>query len=221
MSRKKRKSDTTGQKTEIPVTDGSACPEAQTAPTDKGTPEADVQRTPEQQLDATTAERDDLLVRLQRVSADYVNYQKRVQRDIGEAHQFAVTELVKALLDVLDDLERAIEHAESNHDKDDPLLVGTNLVYQKAQAVLKRFGVEPIEGMGCPFDPSRHEAIMQQPTADAEPMTVVAQTLRGYVLNGRMIRPAKVVVASPLPQEDNGDQADPHASQKGRENADV
>ena len=116
--------------------------------------------TLEQQLAAALAERDDLLGRLQRVSADYLNYQKRVQKTIEEAHQFANAELLKSLIDVVDDLERAIEHAQANHPADDPLLVGTKLVFQKAMDLLKRHGVEPIEAQGA-FDPAIHQALMQ------------------------------------------------------------
>ena len=75
-----------------------------------------------------SAERDDLMERLQRVSADYLNYQKRVQRDIAEARQFANTELVKSLLPVLDDMERALASAREDRARDDPLFDGLELV---------------------------------------------------------------------------------------------
>ena len=83
-------------------------------------------------LESLRAERDDLLARLQRVSADYLNYQKRVQRDIADAREFANAELIKSLLAVLDDMERALEAAKANHAADDPLLVGMQLVHDKA-----------------------------------------------------------------------------------------
>ncbi len=160
-------------------------------------------------IEALQAERDDLLGRVQRVSADYLNYQKRAARDMEEARQYANADLAKAMLDVLDDLERAVEHARANHPEDDPLLVGTDLVYQKALAALKRFGVEPVESLGCPFDPVLHQAVLQQPTPDVEPMTVVAEAQRGYTLHGRIIRPTMVVVASaPEPAEDTAPDAD-------------
>ncbi|NQU76390.1 MAG: nucleotide exchange factor GrpE [Planctomycetes bacterium] len=146
-------------------------------------------------LEELTAERDNLLARLQRVSADYLNYQKRALREIEEARQFAVTGPILALLDVMDDLERAIEHARANHDSGDPLLVGTDLVYKKALDVLKRFSVEHIEALGRAFDPAMHDAILQQPAENVEPMTVISEVQKGYVLKGRTIRPAKVVVA--------------------------
>ncbi len=152
---------------------------------------------------ALAAERDDLLARLQRVSADYLNYQKRVQKEIAEAREFANAELIKSLLVVLDDMERAMRAAEENHAEDDPLLAGMRLVYDKALDVLARYGLHPIEADGQPFDPTRHEAIMQEPSYLHETPTVLRQFQRGYELRGRVIRPARVAVSSPpeLPAE--------------------
>ncbi len=144
------------------------------------------------------AERDDLFARLQRVSADYLNYQKRVQREIAEARDFANADLIRELLGVLDDMERALEAARENHHADDPLLAGMQLVYDKALEVLARHGVTPIEAEGQPFDPNRHEAMMQQP-ADVDAPTVVGELQRGYELKGRLIRPARVIVGMPEP----------------------
>ena len=181
MSKKKRKDPTPSPPEGEPPAAGEA--EARTEPAAELDP-AELAR-----------QRDDLTARLQRVSADYLNYQKRVQRDIDEMRRFGITDLVRALLDVLDDLERAIAHAAENHEDDDPLLAGTKLTHQKAIDVLKRFGVEPIEAEGLPFDPARHEAIARVPSADLEPMTVLTETQKGYILSGRTIRPTKVVVA--------------------------
>jgi molecular chaperone GrpE len=151
--------------------------------------------------DALRRERDDLLGRLQRVSADYLNYQKRVQRDVEQARQFANDELIKSLLGVLDDMERALEAGRAGHDEDDPLLTGMQLVHEKALETLGRFGLTPIEAAGEPFDPELHSAIMQQPRADCPPQTVLHQAQRGYRLKGRTIRPASVVVSS-APEQD-------------------
>ncbi len=109
-----------------------------------------------------------------------------------------VIEVARALIDVLDDLERAIEHAKANHPADDPLLLGTELVYRNAMARLKQFGIEPVEAEGEKFDPQTQEALVHQPTDQAEPMTVLKVIQKGYVHNGRTIRPAKVIVAAPV-----------------------
>ena len=140
-------------------------------------------------------DRNDLLSRLQRLSADYLNYQKRVQRDIDSAREFANEQLIKELLPVLDDMERALEAGRANHAADDPVLAGMQLMHDKALATLGRYGLKGIEAKGKPFDPAVHQAIMMQPTADLPPQTVLAEALRGYQLRGRTIRPAGVVVA--------------------------
>ena len=146
-------------------------------------------------------ERDDLLGRLQRVSADYMNYQKRVQRDIAQAREFANEELIKALLGVLDDMERALEAARANHSSDDPLLQGMVLVHDKTLETLGKFGLERIEAVGRPFDPDEHSAMMQEPASDHPPQTVLRELQKGYRLKGRTLRPSAVTV-SKAPEED-------------------
>ena len=140
-------------------------------------------------------ERDELLARLQRVSADYLNYQKRVQREQAESHKHAIAGLIKALLPAVDDMERALESARTNHGEDDPLFKGMQLVHEKMMEVLDRFGCTVIQAAGEPFDPDLHSAIMQQPTTDYEPHTVIQELQKGYRLDGRTIRPSGVVVA--------------------------
>jgi len=156
---------------------------------------------------SVAAERDDLLARLQRLSADYLNYQKRQQREIAEARGFANAELAKDLLAVLDDMERGMAAAEANHDADDPLLAGMHLVYDKALEALARHGVSPIAAAeGEPFDPLRHEAMMQQPTGGDAGPTVARELQRGYEIRGRVLRPARVIVAVPAGGDDGPDE---------------
>lgn len=169
--------------------DRERAPDAAEAPAEKAPAAGDA-------LAAMTAERDDLLARLQRVSADYMNYQKRVQRDIEQARAFANEELIKALLGVLDDMERALEAGRANHDEDDPFLIGMQLVHDKALETLGKFGVTVIEAEGKPFDPELQSAMMQQPSGDCPPGTVLKELARGYRLKGRTIRPSAVVVST-------------------------
>jgi len=154
------------------------------------------------------SERDDLLARLQRVSADFLNYRKRVQRDMDQARQYANEELIKALLGVLDDMERGIEAGRENHASDDPLLAGMELVYEKALSVLAGFGLEKIEAKGQPFDPDQHAAMMQEISEDLPPRTVLKEVQKGYRLRGRTIRPSGVVV-SQEPAQEHQDQDTP------------
>jgi len=169
-------------------------PDAGPAPAQQPVEAAD-SGSAEDALTELERDRNDLLSRLQRLSADYLNYQKRVQRDIDSAREFANEQLIKELLPVLDGMERALEAGRANHAADDPILAGMQLVHDKALATLGGYGLKAIEAKGKPFNPELHQAIMMQPTADQPPQTVLAEALRGYVLRGRTIRPAGVVVA--------------------------
>lgn len=171
-------------------------------------PEAQAPGENKDQIRSVQEDRDDLLARLQRVSADYLNYQKRVQRDIEQARDYANEEIIKALLGVLDDMERALEAANANHDADDPLMKGMQLVHDKAAETLGKFGLERIDAEGEPFDPDKHSAMMQEPSDEHPPQTVLRELQKGYLLKGRTIRPSAVVVSTAAApagkQEDEG-----------------
>jgi molecular chaperone GrpE len=165
---------------------GAEQPSAEQAPAPQGA---------QVSIQALQAERDDLMDRLKRVSADYVNYQKRAHRDIVQAREFANEELIKSMLHVLDDMERALEHAKENHAPDDPLLVGMEMVRTKALETMGRYGLSVIEAQGKPFNPEEHAALMQQPSAEHAAGTVLKEVQKGYQLKGRVIRPAQVIVS--------------------------
>jgi len=152
-----------------------------------------------------TAERDDYLDRLQRVSAEFLNYQKRAQREIADARERADCDLIKGLLPVLDDMERALDAARSaKGGGDDPLLAGMQLVHEKALGILQRRGLEVIEAKGKPFDPEKHQAVSQMPTDEHAPNTVLQDLQKGYMLGGRTLRPSMVVVAKPVEKQADG-----------------
>ena len=149
------------------------------------------------------AERDDLLQRLQRLSADYANYQKRAQREKSEDRARAQAEVIKALLPVLDDMERALEAALENHGEDDALFQGMQLVHDKALELLGGFGLTVIDAVGRSFDPDRHAAMMQQPTDEHPPQTVLQELQKGYALKDQALRPSRVIVSvEPQPADD-------------------
>ena len=156
-----------------------------------------------------TAKRDDLMARLQRVSADYLNYQKRMQRDMDEAVRLANAGLIESLLPVLDDMERALEAAE-NHGDSDTLFDGLQLVHDKALEILGKFGLRLIEAQGKTFDPQKHRAMMQQPCDEHPPQTILQVMQKGYELSGRTIRPASVIVSC----QNEPDQADKEVEQE-------
>src|SRR5438045_8053525 len=154
----------------------------------------------EEQLAALEAERDELLNDLQRVAADFENYRKRVARDqeslVARAHE----RLVKELLPVLDDLERALAAAEEHEEA--KLEEGVRLVHRELADALQREGLAEIETNGR-FDPHVHEALLSQPS-EAEEGSVLEVVQKGYKLGNRVVRPARVVVAAAPPQEADG-----------------
>jgi molecular chaperone GrpE len=133
-----------------------------------------------------------------RTAADLENYRKRAQKERDEVQKFGVEKLVKDLLPVLDNLDRALAAAAA----DDPLVNGVKLVRASFEQALSRHGVKGFSAMGLPFDPARHEALMQVPTAEAAPGTVVLEHARGFTLHDRLVRPAMVGVAAPTAARD-------------------
>jgi molecular chaperone GrpE len=155
--------------------------------------------TREEQVAALEAERDEHLNDLKRVAAEFENYRKRVLRDqeslVARAHE----RLVKELLPVLDDLERALAAAEEHEEA--KLEEGVRLVHRELAAALEREGLAEIETNGV-FDPHVHEALLSQPSSDQAEGTVLEVVQKGYRLGDRVLRPARVVVAAP--REDDG-----------------
>ena len=135
---------------------------------------------------------DELNARVLRLTADYDNYRKRAQREKEDVRQFANQGLLEKLLPVLDNFEMAITAVK---EADPSIKDGVQMIYDQLFAVLNDSGMEPIDAMGEQFDPNLHEALSQEETSDANEGTVVQQVQRGYKLNDRLVRPARVVVA--------------------------
>lgn len=140
--------------------------------------------------------RDEYLDLLQRTRAEFENYQKRARRDLEEERRYAHLPFSRELLPVLDNLQRALEAGRQEAEKE-PLLQGVAMVESLLLDTLRRFGVTPIDALARPFDPMLHEAVAQEPRADAAPGTVVRVLEPGYRLHDRVLRPARVVVAVP------------------------
>ena len=153
----------------------------------------------EERLAQLEAERDERVDDLKRVAADFENYRKRVARDQESLVTRAHERLVKELLPVLDDLERALAAAEEHEEA--KLEEGVRLVHEELKSALKREGLAEIETNGR-FDPHVHEALLSQPS-DAEEGSVIEVVQKGYRLGDRVVRPARVVVAAP--QETDGE----------------
>ncbi len=132
--------------------------------------------------------------RLLRLAAEVDNLKKRQEREISEVRQFANENLIKELLPVLDNLERALEHGRQN-EAPDALMEGLELVHQDFLKVLGRFGITPIDSVGERFNPVFHHAVMEEESPEVEDQTVTNELQRGYLLQNRLLRPAMVVVS--------------------------
>ena len=134
-----------------------------------------------------------------RAAAELENVRKRAARDVENAHKFALERFAGELLAVLDSLEMGLVAGE---DADvDTLLQGKEATLKQLTSIMERFGVEELDPQGEPFDPAMHEAMTMQASADVEPGSVLTVFQKGYALNGRLLRPARVVVAAEA--EDN------------------
>lgn len=131
-----------------------------------------------------------------RAHAELHNIRRRAEQDVEKAHKYGQEKLVGELLVVIDNLERALQAVP---DKEDPqvqaLYQGVELTLKSFMDALDRFNVDTIDPQGEPFDPQRHEAMTLQENDEVEPNTVVAVMQKGYTLNGRVIRPARVIVS--------------------------
>ena len=144
--------------------------------------------TLETQLAAEKAEYKD---RMLRTLADFDNFRRRAERDRSEYVQFAAMEIVRDLIPVLDDFERAlkVETPDAEYAK------GVELIYQRLLDTLKKAGLEPIDATGKPFDPNRQQAVDRVHTDEVEDQTVLEEYQSGYNFKGKLLRPAMVKVA--------------------------
>jgi molecular chaperone GrpE len=154
--------------------------------------------TLEGQLAAVTAERDQLAMeksdmsdRLLRTRAEFENARRRAERERSDYLQFAAMDLVRDILPILDDFERAlnVETADRNYAK------GVELIYQRLSDTARKMGLEPIETAGKMFDPNLHQAVERVQTEEAEDQAILGEFQRGYNFKGKLLRPAMVRVA--------------------------
>jgi molecular chaperone GrpE len=141
-----------------------------------------------EELEATRRERDEYLDALRRLKAEFENSRKRQERERARILETASERLVVELLPILDNLDRALEAEGDIHE-------GVRAIRDQLVAALGKEGLLPVASDGQPFDPNVHEAVLGQPTVEHEEGTILQTFQRGYLLNGKPIRPAKVVVA--------------------------
>ncbi len=149
----------------------------------------------EDPLAAAQKEAADYYDRLLRLSAEFENYKKRSSRELADFRKFANELIIKDLLGVIDNLERALASAADQEGNANSIAEGVELTLKEIIKILEKNGVTPIAAKGEAFDPTYHQAVMQQETADHPPNTVVQELQKGYLLHNRLLRPSMVAVS--------------------------
>ena len=172
------------------MTDDVLSPDDELTPT----PEEEIRRLSEA-LEVKTREAEEHRDRYLRAAAEFDNARKRSARERDDYTRYANESLLRELLPVLDNFERALQSAR-NEPAAVAVTAGVELIQRELLRVLEKFGVTPFTSVGQPFDPEKHEAIARVPARGHAEGSVVDETARGYLLNGRVLRPAMVTVAS-------------------------
>lgn len=130
-----------------------------------------------------------------RASAELENYKKRAVKELADAINYGNEKILKDILPIIDSLERALDQALNNSEDFNAYVEGLKLIYEKFLKTLEKHGVEKIDAVGKDFDPHFHEAMLQVESEDYEDNKIVEEFERGYLLNGRLLRPAKAAVS--------------------------
>jgi molecular chaperone GrpE len=165
---------------------------------ENGAPEADavdISKDLEEKLAEVQAEADENKDRLLRLAAEFENYKKRSGREMEDLKKYASENLIRQLLTVVDNLERAIESASGDNQKDQSVVDGVSLTLAEVMKILEKHHVNPIESLGTPFDPTFHQAMSQEESGDHPANTVIQEYQKGYMIHDRLLRPAMVVVS--------------------------
>jgi molecular chaperone GrpE len=152
--------------------------------------ETDLEKKLEEAEEEVKASHDRLL----RVSAEFDNYKKRTRREVEDFRKYANEALIKELLSVVDNLERAVESS-ADASESNQLLEGVNLTLKEILKIFEKFNVKPIEALEKEFDPAVHQAVLQEASEDHAENTVIREFQKGYTIHDRLLRPAMVVVS--------------------------
>lgn len=131
-----------------------------------------------------------------RKAAEFENYKKRIENETGNIIRYANEELIEKILPVLDDFERSLAALKNTNTEKESLVKGIELIYNKLKRILELQGVKPMDVVGKPFDPEFHDALLQMPSAEHPPHTILQEVEKGYLLHDRVLRHAKVIVSS-------------------------
>jgi len=156
------------------------------------------------ELETTKQETKETYDRFLRISAEFENYKKRSAREMDDFRKFANQSLIKEMLAVVDNLERALISSTGNNSVDKCMADGVNLTLREILKVFEKFNVKPIESIGQPFDPNFHQAMMQEETDDYPENTVITEMQKGYMIHDRLLRPSMVVVAASKAKTEDG-----------------
>ncbi|MHC4175734.1 MAG: nucleotide exchange factor GrpE [Planctomycetota bacterium] len=144
-------------------------------------------------IESLQKEKDELFAKLQRVSADYANFQKRAPKQITDTISYEKEKIIKTLLPALDNFEHTVQNSHSAENLD-VLVKGIQIIHDQMLDILKSHGVEQIKALDEKFDPALHEAMMQKAEPEKADNIVLEEFQKGYKLNSRVIRPSKVIV---------------------------
>jgi molecular chaperone GrpE len=154
-----------------------------------------IQADVEEQLAAARADAEEYRDRMLRMAAELDNYKKRAAREQDELRKYATEGLIRQLLEVVDNLERAIASASAGNENDRSVVNGVAMTLTEIMKILEKHHVSPITALGEPFDPAFHQAMSQEEREDQPPNTVVQEYQKGYLIHDRLLRPAMVVVS--------------------------
>jgi molecular chaperone GrpE len=167
---------------------------AEAAPTNGGGAAAVSNDDLQQRLAALESEKKETWDRYVRAVAELDNVRKRNERELADLRRYAIESLARDLLPPIDNLERALESCCAEH-SDNPVVAGVELTLRDLLKALDRHAVKPFESAGQPFDPARHQAVLQETTEDHPDNTVIREMQKGYLIHERLLRPAMVVVS--------------------------
>lgn len=176
--------------------------------TDQVAGEEDPVRVLEEKLKSAENAAKESYEKMLRAAAEHENHKKRMQRESEDFRKFANESLIKALLPVVDNLERAVESAGADPSKEKAIVEGVKMTLSGIYKVFEQFNLKSLESEGKPFDPNFHQAVMQQETAEHPENTVLKEMQKGYILHDRLIRPAMVIVSKGAPKSSDSP-ADP------------
>ncbi len=162
-------------------------------PAEKTEPQKNELEELRKQVEALQKEKDELFAKLQRVSADYINFQKRIPKQIADTVAYEKEKLIKSVLPILDNFELTLQNAEAMGNIED-FVKGVRIIYDHLLDILKSHNVEQICALGEKFDPAQHEAMTHRAEPEKENGVVLEEYQKGYKLNGRVFRPSRVIV---------------------------